>query len=75
MFTINKASKVIFYHTVLPLSLAVGLRLEGGREPPFDTQKVAQGGPELGREYWASVADNRLGETLVSNYNIEDNFC
>ena len=41
LFVINKSSKVSFNSTVLPLSLAVGLRLEGGREPPFDAEKVA----------------------------------
>ena len=51
LFVINKSYKVSFHYAILPLSLAVGLRVEGGREPPFDAQKVAQGGPELGREY------------------------
>ena len=51
MFVINKASKVSFCCAVLPLSLTVGLRVKGGREPPFDDQKVAQGVPELEREY------------------------
>ena len=51
LFIINKGSKVSFYYAVLPLSLAVGLKVEDGRKSQFDAQKVAQGGPELGREY------------------------
>ena len=51
LFVINKGSKVSFYGAVLPLSLAVRLRVEGSREPLFNAQEVVQGGPELGREY------------------------
>ena len=51
LFVINKDSKVSFYCTVLLLSLVVGLRVKGSREPPFDAQKVVQGGLELGHEY------------------------
>ena len=75
MFVINENSKISFHDPLLLLSLAVSLRLESGGEPPFDTQKVAQGGAKLRRKYWAAVADNRVGQTVMSNYNIEDNFC
>ena len=47
----NKSSKVNFYYAILLLSLAVGLRVEGGRAPQFNTQEVARGELELGREY------------------------
>ena len=50
-FIINKSSKVSSYCAILPLSLAVDLRVEDGREPPFDAQKVAQGRPKLNCEY------------------------
>ena len=48
--------------------------MEGGKEPLFDAQELAQGKPELGREYGASVAENGVGQTVVSNYSIEDDF-
>ena len=51
LFVINEGSKVSFHHTILLLSLAVGLRVESGRKPPFVTQEIAQCRPELGREY------------------------
>ena len=41
LFVINEGSKVNFHRTVLPLNLAVGLRVEGSKEPPFDAQEVA----------------------------------
>ena len=64
-----------FHRAVLPFSLAIALRVEGIRELLFDAQEVAQGGPKLEREYWAAVANNGVGQTVMSNYNIEDNFC
>ena len=51
MFVVSKGSKVNFYCVIMLLCLAVGLRLESGREIPFDTQEVALGGSELEREY------------------------
>ena len=48
--------------------------VEDGREPPFDAQEVAQGKPELGSEYLATVADNRVRQNVMSNYNIENDF-
>ena len=49
--------------------------MKGNRELLFDIQKVAQGKLELGREYWAAIADNEVRQTVVSNYNIKDDFC
>ena len=74
-FIINKSSKVSSYCAILPLSLAVDLRVEDGREPPFDAQKVAQGRPKLNCEYWATVAVNKVGQTIVLNYKIKNYFC
>ena len=51
LFVINQSSKVSFHYAVLPLNLAIGLRVEGGREPPFDAQEIAQRGSKLGSEY------------------------
>ena len=36
LFIINEDSKISFYCAVLPLSLAIGLRVKGSRKPPFD---------------------------------------
>ena len=74
LFVINKVSKVSFYHAILLLSLAVGPKMESGRELSFDAQELVQGRPELKHEYWAAVADNGVGQTVVSNYNIEEDF-
>ena len=51
LFVINKDSKVSFHGTILLLNLAVGLEVEGGREPLFDAQEEVQGGPKLRCEY------------------------
>ena len=64
-----------FHHTILLLSLAIGLRVQGGKKLLFDAQKVVQGELELGYEYWSAVADNRVEQTVVSNLNIKDDFC
>ena len=49
----------------MPLNLAVGLKIESDREPPFDTQEVAQKEPELRYKYWATVADIEIGQTVM----------
>ena len=51
LFVINEGFKVSFYYAVLPLSLAVNLRIEDSREPPFNAQEVVQRGRELRCEY------------------------
>ena len=75
LFIINNSSKISFYHTILLFGLAIGLKVEDSKEPLFDTQKVVQKWLELGHEYWATVNNNRVMQTMVLNYNIEDNFC
>ena len=40
LFKDNKSSKVSFHCTILPLSLAVRLRVEGGRKSPFDAEEI-----------------------------------
>ena len=59
----------------MPLSLAVSLRVKDGEEPLFDAQKVVQRRLKLGHKYLAAVANNGVEQTVVLNYNIEDNFC
>ena len=50
-FVINKSSKVNFYYAILLLSLAVGLRVKGGRMLLFYVQEVVQVRLKLEREY------------------------
>ena len=58
----------------MPLVLAFGLTVEGNRELLLDAQKVVRRGLELEYEYLAAIAENRVRQTVVSNYNIEDDF-
>ena len=51
LFVINKDSKISFHRAILPLSPAIGLRVEGGKEPPFDALEVVQGELKLRHEY------------------------
>ena len=48
--------------------------VEGGKEPLFDAQEVAQRRLELGYEYWATVADNGVRQTVVSDYGVGNDF-
>ena len=51
LFIIKKSFKVNFYCIILLLSLVGSLRIEESKEPLFHAHEVAQGGPELEREY------------------------
>lgn len=42
LFEINKDLEIGFYSTILPINLAICLRVEGGREPLYDFKEVAQ---------------------------------
>ena len=64
-----------FYHTVLSLSLAVSPRIASGKEPSFNVRIIAKERSKHGYEYLATVADNVVRQTIMSNYKIEDNFC
>lgn len=39
-FKIDKNSKVDFYHAILPLFLAVSLRVEDNRKLPLDSEEI-----------------------------------
>ena len=41
MLKVDKGSEVSFHRTILPLSLAVCLRVEGGGESPLDAEEIA----------------------------------
>ena len=40
LLEIDKSSKVGFFHTILPLSLAVRLWIEGSKKYPLDAKKM-----------------------------------
>lgn len=58
MLEINKGLKVSFHDIVLPLCLAVYLRVKSGKESPFDAEKVAKQLPEFRVEKQASIRYN-----------------
>ena len=72
LLPIDKGSKVGFYGAILPLSLAVGLGVRSGRETSLDTQEITQRGPKLRREGRSSVIDDRIGKTVVPDYNVDN---
>ena len=41
LLKVNKSLEIGFYRTILPLSLAIYLRVEGGRESPLDAEEIA----------------------------------
>ena len=41
LLEVDEGSEIGFYHTILPLSLAVRLLVEGGGESPLDVEKIA----------------------------------
>ena len=41
LLKVDKDSEVGFHCTILPFSLAVRLRMEGGRESPLDAEEIA----------------------------------
>ena len=41
LLEVDKGSEVGFHHTILPLRLAVRLRVEGGGESPLDAKEIA----------------------------------
>ena len=41
LLEVDKSSEVGFHPTILPLSLAVRLRMEGGRESLLDAEEIA----------------------------------
>ena len=41
LLKVDKGSEVGFHRTILSLSLAVCLRVEGGRESPLDAEEIA----------------------------------
>ena len=41
LLEVDKNSEVGFYRTILPLNLAVRLRVEGGEESPLDAKEIA----------------------------------
>ena len=46
LFEVDKGSEVDFYRAVLPLGLAVSLRVKDGGEFLFNAKKVEKQGPE-----------------------------
>ena len=41
LLKVDKGSEVGFHRTILPLNLAVCLRVEGGEESPLDAEEIA----------------------------------
>ena len=41
LLKVDEGSEVGFHRTILPLSLAVRLRVEGGGESPLDAEEIA----------------------------------
>ena len=41
LLEVDKSLEVGFHHTILPLSLAVRLQVEGGEESPLDAKEIA----------------------------------
>ena len=41
LLEVDKGSEVGFHRTILPLNLAVRLRVEGGGESPLDAEEIA----------------------------------
>ena len=41
LLKVDKSSKISFHYTILPFGLTISLLVEGGRESPFDAEKIA----------------------------------
>ena len=74
LLEINKNLKVRFHCTILTFGLAVSLRVKRGGKPSFDTEEVAEQWPEFWDEQWASIGHNWVGQAVVPNYHVENDF-
>jgi len=70
-----EGSEVLFYGLVLPLGLAVGLRVEGGRESLVDAHVGADSTPESAGELRSTVGDEIVWYAVVADHVLEKHTC
>ena len=59
---------------MLTFGLAVCLRMKGSWESSFDAKEVDERWPEFRDEQWAFIRHDWIGEAMVLNYHVQDDF-
>ena len=62
--------KIHFHGAILPFGLAVGLRVEYGRNFPLNFEKVTKQWLELWDEKWTPVGNDRVWKAVVLYYHV-----
>lgn len=75
MFLFDKNKKVRFYYIVLPLCLAICLRVEGSKKLFLNTKKVKERRPKLRGENCFFVANGKVKKAIVLYYYTDNYFC
>ena len=72
MLKVDKDSKVDFYNALLPLYLAVGLGMEGGRKLLLDPKRITKQWPKLWGKQQAFIRHNWVRQAVVPDYHVEN---
>jgi len=71
LLIVAEGLEVLFHGLVLPLGLAVGLRVEGGRESVVDAHVGADSSPESAGELRSAVGDDIVWYAVLADHVLE----
>lgn len=72
---IYKETKVYLYHILLFFCLTVYLKIKCGKKLLFDVKKATKQEPELRCKNRSAITNNRIGETIILYYHIDNYVC
>ena len=75
MLIVAEGSEVLFYGLVRVLGLAVGLRVEGGRQSVVDAYVGSDLKPESAGELRSAVGDNSVWYAVLVDHVLEKHMC
>jgi hypothetical protein len=75
LLIVSEGSEVLVHGLILPLGLAVGLRVESSRELVVDAHVGADSSPELAGELRSAVSDDIVWYAVIADSAVKKHTC